>query len=84
MQMAEVVGTPQDGTAKGDYGTTDKLRSPWDGADDGVQYEEQYDANADFRIFGVGDPTKGGVQSLQEKMNLADDVQGDESSDEDD
>jgi len=81
---AEVVGTPQDGTTKGEYGTTDKLRSPWDDAPaDGVQYEEQYDANADFRIFGVGDPTKGGVQSLQEKMNLADAVNKDESSDED-
>lgn len=35
-------------------------------------YEEQYDANADFAVFGVGDKTKGGLQSLKEKMNLAD------------
>ena len=37
-------------------------------------YEEQYDPNQEFRIFGIGDKTKGGVQSLQEKMNMADDV----------
>lgn len=37
-------------------------------------YEEQYDPNQEFRIFGIGDQTKGGVQSLQEKMNMADDV----------
>lgn len=35
-------------------------------------------------MFGVGDKTKGGVMSLQEKMNLADDVQEGESSDEED
>lgn len=46
-------------------------------------FVEQYDPNNDFRIFGVGDPTKGGLQSLQEKQNLADDVNeaGDSSSD---
>lgn len=27
-------------------------------------YEEQYDPNQEFRIFGVGDQTKGGVQSM--------------------
>merc|ERR1719198_2292532 len=43
-------------------------------------YEEQYDPNQEFRIFGIGDKTKGGVQSLQEKMNMADDVSGDDSS----
>jgi len=27
-----------------------------------IEYmEEQYDPNQEFRIFGVGDPTKGGV-----------------------
>lgn len=36
------------------------------------KYEEQYDPNADFAVFGMGDPTKGGLQSLKEKMNLAD------------
>lgn len=44
-------------------------------------YEEQYDPNQEFRIFGIGDQTKGGVQSLQEKMNMADAVQSDDSSD---
>lgn len=48
-------------------------------------YEEQYDPNQEFRIFGIGDKTKGGVQSLQEKMNMADDVSGQSSdSDEED
>jgi len=37
-------------------------------------YEEQYDPNQEYRIFGIGDQTKGGVQSLQEKMNMADEV----------
>lgn len=47
-------------------------------------FEEQYDPNQEFRIFGIGDKTKGGVQSLQEKMNMADDVQEDgDSSDTD-
>jgi hypothetical protein len=27
-------------------------------------FEEQYDPNQEFRIFGIGDKTKGGVQSL--------------------
>lgn len=31
----------------------------------GEIYEEQYDPNQEFRIFGIGDQTKGGVQSLQ-------------------
>lgn len=44
-------------------------------------YEEQYDPNQEFRIFGIGDKTKGGVQSLQEKMNLADDAGSGSSSD---
>jgi hypothetical protein len=44
-------------------------------------YEEQYDPNQEFRIFGIGDKTKGGVQSLQEKMNMADDVSDGASSD---
>jgi len=33
-------------------------------------------------VFGVGDKTKGGVMSLQEKMNLADDVNEEDSSSE--
>lgn len=35
-------------------------------------FEDQYDPAQDFVIFGVGDKTKGGLQSLKEKMNLAD------------
>lgn len=35
-------------------------------------YGTQYDPNNDFAVFSVGDPTRGGLQSLQEKMNLAD------------
>jgi len=35
-------------------------------------YEEQYDPNQDFAVFGMGDKTQGGLQSLAEKMNLAD------------
>lgn len=46
----------------------------------GEIYEEQYDPNQEFRIFGIGDKTKGGVQSLQQKMNMADDVNSDEAS----
>jgi len=43
------------------------------------KYEEQYDPNADFAVFGVGDKTKGGLQSLKEKMNLADAADDDEA-----
>lgn len=43
-------------------------------------FEEQYDPNQEFKIFGIGDKTKGGVQSLQQKMNMADDVQDEEDS----
>merc|ERR1711988_1341858 len=45
-------------------------------------FEEQYDPNQEFRIFGIGDKTKGGVQSLQEKMNMADDVKSEDDSSE--
>jgi hypothetical protein len=37
-------------------------------------YGAQYDPNNDFAVFGVGDPTRGGIQSMKEKMNLADSV----------
>jgi len=73
---------------KNQYGSVD--RSSINGSvqigPDGVQeYEAQYDPNNDFAIFGVGDPTRGGVQSLKEKMNLADGVkEADSSSDDDD
>lgn len=36
------------------------------------EYSTQYDPNNDFAVFGVGDKTRGGVQSMKEKMNLAD------------
>jgi hypothetical protein len=36
------------------------------------EYATQYDPNNDFAVFGVGDKTRGGVMSMQEKMNLAD------------
>lgn len=36
------------------------------------KYDEQYDPNVDFAVFVTGDKTKGGLQSLKEKMNLAD------------
>lgn len=45
------------------------------------QYQQQYDPNNDFAIFNVGNDAMGGVQTMQEKMNLADKV--DSSSDED-
>lgn len=50
------------------------------------EYAVQYDPNNDFAIFGIGDQTRGGVQSLKEKMNLADDVdkENEDSSSEDD
>jgi hypothetical protein len=49
------------------------------------EYEVQYDPNNDFAIFGIGDPTRGGIQTMKEKMNLADGVkEADSSSDEDD
>lgn len=48
------------------------------------EYEAQYDPNNDFQIFGIGDPTRGGVQSLKEKMNLADGVKEAESSSDED
>lgn len=37
-------------------------------------YAAQYDPNNDYAIFGVGDPSRGGVQSMKEKMNLADEI----------
>jgi len=47
------------------------------------EYEVQYDPNNDFAIFGCGDPTRGGVQSMKEKMNQADDVKDSDSSSDD-
>lgn len=38
------------------------------------KYDEQYNPHHDFAIFGLGDPRGGGLQTLQQKMNLADDV----------
>lgn len=47
------------------------------------EYGQQYDPNNDFAIFGIGDKTKGGIQNLKEKMNLADIVENEELSSED-
>jgi hypothetical protein len=38
-------------------------------------YGAQYDPNNDFAVFGIGDPTRGGIQSMKEKMNLADNIE---------
>ena len=46
-------------------------------------YATQYDPSNDFAVFGIGDKTQGGVQSMKEKMNLADVVDAvEEDSDE--
>ena len=47
------------------------------------KYEDQYDPNVEFAVFEVGDKTKGGLQSLKEKMNLADGLGEGDSSDSD-
>jgi hypothetical protein len=47
------------------------------------ELNQQYDANHDFAIFGSGDPRQGGVQSLAEKMNIADHVAEDEERNDD-
>lgn len=47
------------------------------------KYEDQYDPNVEFAVFEVGDKTKGGLQSLKEKMNLADGLDEGDSSDSD-
>lgn len=44
------------------------------------EYCDQYDPNQDFAIFQVGSNGQGGVMNLQEKMNVADNVNN--SSDE--
>ena len=46
-----------------------------------MNYEQQYDANNDYQIFGVGNTKTGGVQTMKEKMNMAD-KPGNDSSDE--
>lgn len=48
------------------------------------EYEEQYNPAADFAIFGKGDHRGGAMQTWQEKMNLADDVDDKASSASDD
>ena len=40
--------------------------------------EMQYDANHDFAIFSCGDATKGGIQTLAEKMNMAEVIEEEE------
>lgn len=46
------------------------------------EYADQYDPNQDFAIFQVGNGATGGVMNLQEKMNVADNLN--ESSEEED
>jgi hypothetical protein len=46
------------------------------------EFEQQYDPNNDFAIFGVGDPTQGGLQDMKEKMNMADKIKVDSDSSE--
>jgi hypothetical protein len=46
------------------------------------EYGTQYDPNNDFAVFSVGDKTRGGIQSMKEKMNIDDVVEVDEDSDE--
>jgi len=49
------------------------------------EFEEQYNPLHDFAVFNVGNNRLGGNQTLQEKMNLADESSGeDEGEDEDD
>lgn len=45
------------------------------------EYEQQYDPNNDFAIFGIGNTAMGGIQDMKEKMNMAD-AKDQESSDE--
>ena len=47
-----------------------------------LEYGDQYDPNQDFAIFQVGNKTTGGVMTMQEKMNVAENVVNDNSSDE--
>jgi len=49
-----------------------------------TQYQPQYDANNDFAIFGCGDVRTGGMQDMKEKMNMADQKNDSESSEEED
>jgi len=46
--------------------------------------EEQYNPHHDFAIFGVGNKKGGGLQTLQQKMNCADDVEEAKNSSDDD
>jgi hypothetical protein len=45
-------------------------------------FEAQYDPNNDFAIFGVGNDRLGGIQNMQEKMNMADKAQSESSEEE--
>lgn len=46
------------------------------------EYADQYDPNQDFAIFQVGNKATGGVMTMQEKMNVAENVINNNSSDE--
>jgi hypothetical protein len=46
-------------------------------------YQEQYDPNQDFAVFGMSSNTKGGIDSLKNKINQADAIEAESSCDED-
>lgn len=50
---------------------------------DANNFEQQYDANNDYAIFGVGSNKTGGIQTMKEKMNMADKAGSESSSEED-
>jgi len=50
----------------------------------GEELEAQYDPRHDFAVFGVGNGRLGGTQTLQEKMNLADESSAEEGDAADD
>ena len=50
--------------------------------DESEDHEPQYDPNTDFAIFGIGNRRVGGVQNMQEKMNMADHKGAESSSSE--
>jgi hypothetical protein len=46
-------------------------------------YQEQYDPNQDFAVFGMSDNTKGGIDSLKNKINQAEVIEAESSNEED-
>lgn len=62
--------------------TEQKLKTDPNADDDGAALEEQYNPLHDFAVFGVGNARIGGNQTLQQKMNLADEKSSVSESDE--